>query len=201
MAYKERLQQNNTDLNEILADLDQLPNMPTPNPPAAYQNLEVTENGTYTAGAGYDAIGQVTVDVAGESIIANVIFENDWVRPVSVSGILCPINSRTTIPIRERDVSGGLPVIIDVSDLDVYNDPDALGAYLAQVSGWDDRQLNSSLEVTTKYSDFEESDMYPTFAYYNYASQTIQLVILDLPWDDVQNKVYDGRINLGPTWW
>lgn len=64
MAYKERLQQNNTDLNEILADLDQLPNMPVPNPPAVYQNLEVTENGTYTAGAGYDAIGQVTVDVA-----------------------------------------------------------------------------------------------------------------------------------------
>jgi hypothetical protein len=48
-----------------LTDLDQLPNMPVPNPPAVYQNLEVTENGTYTAGPGYDAIGQVTVNVAG----------------------------------------------------------------------------------------------------------------------------------------
>ena len=68
MAYKERLQQNNTDLNGILADLNQLPNMPTPNPPAVYQNLKVTENGTYTAGTGYDAIGQVEVEVAGNKL-------------------------------------------------------------------------------------------------------------------------------------
>ena len=65
MSYNERLQQNNTELNNILDDINSLPNAPTPNPPAVYQNLKVTENGTYTAGAGYDAIGQVEVEVAG----------------------------------------------------------------------------------------------------------------------------------------
>lgn len=78
MAYKERLQQNNTDLNEILTDLDQLPNMPVPNPPAVYQNLEVTENGTYTAGAGYDAIGQVTVAVESGPAFKLAYAQQDW---------------------------------------------------------------------------------------------------------------------------
>ena len=67
MSYNERLQQNNTELNNILSDINSLPNASTPNPPAVYQNLKVTENGTYTAGAGYDAIGQVEVEVAGSS--------------------------------------------------------------------------------------------------------------------------------------
>lgn len=54
---KRQLQQNNEELAEMVESVNDMA--------LHLQNLEVTENGTYTAGAGYDAIGQVTVDVAG----------------------------------------------------------------------------------------------------------------------------------------
>ena len=55
--YKEQLQQN----NEELAGLINIAN----NMSLQLQDLRITENGTYIAGEGYDAIRQVEVEVAG----------------------------------------------------------------------------------------------------------------------------------------
>lgn len=54
---KRQLQQNNEELAEMIESVNDMS--------LHLQNLKVTENGTYTAGAGYDAIGQVEVEVAG----------------------------------------------------------------------------------------------------------------------------------------
>ena len=54
---KRQLQKNNEELAEMIESVNDMT--------LHLQNLKVTENGTYTAGAGYDAIGQVTVNVTG----------------------------------------------------------------------------------------------------------------------------------------
>ena len=55
--YKEQIQKNNEELAELVESANSMA--------LHLQNLTVTENGTYTAGAGYDAIGQVEVAVEG----------------------------------------------------------------------------------------------------------------------------------------
>ena len=57
---KKQLQQNNEELAEMIESVNDMA--------LHLQNLTVTENGTYTAGAGYDAIGQVEVEVAGGGV-------------------------------------------------------------------------------------------------------------------------------------
>ena len=64
---KRQLQQNNEELAEMIESVNDMA--------LHLQNLTVTENGTYTAGAGYDAIGQVVVAVeSGPAIETCQIF-------------------------------------------------------------------------------------------------------------------------------
>ena len=104
--YKEQLQQNNKELTELI---DMVNNMSL-----HLQDLIITENGTYTAEEGYDAIGTATVTVGNVATTLDIQNNSGYSANIYYTNTTGEYISHT-IPTEEslvvNDISSGLVVL------------------------------------------------------------------------------------------